>query len=174
MNILKRMLFMLFVFILSIGTCRAANTEYFKQGDLIKGVYTTRETRGVLRFDQANFIIRSSDHHVAYPLDFYAKFNSSKEYTIHDKNQAQVLNTTQGNWERIEAYNYFGYLYQGHEDMLWYAVTTKAILQSLVSASTFIITPVLRGECIPKTNTMLNELNKLVNNYLGDNIPSDI
>ena len=174
MRYIKKILFMICCFGLFSNISRAASVENFRYGNLLDGTYFTSEKIGTIDRFQVQFINSSNNNNFAYPLDYGVKLDSTRTYNEKNNNQAALLNISEEDWERVQALAYFGYMYPGHEDNLWYAVTWQAINKIVNSNTRMYITNTLTGYKIPRTTDMLNELDKLVDDYININIPPAI
>ena len=174
MRYIKKILFMISCFSLFSIIGKAASTETFRYGNLLDGAYFLSEKIGMTTRSQVQFINSNTSNNFAYPLDYDVKLDTTRTYNERNTGQAGILHISSEDWERVQALAYFGYMYPGHDDPLWYPVTWEAINKIVNSNTSMYIMNTLNGYKIPRTTDMLNELNKLADDYININLPPAI
>ena len=171
MRYIKKIIFMLSCFGVFSSISLAASTETFRYGDYIKNAYFLCEKDGIKTQSQVQFINSNSSNNVFYPLDYNINLDVTKTYIEKSSGQADILHISNEDWEQVQALAYFGYMYPGHEEPLWYAVTWEAINRIINPNTNMYITGSLNGIEDSRTIDMLKELNKLIDNNININLP---
>ena len=143
-----------------------ANT--FTEGEYIKNAYINRipfEGQGL--YSQIRFIVDSENNKVLYCLEPFRTFINNKDYDIYTNNYQDILDISLDTWLKIEAYAYFGYLYEGHTDPIWYAVSQLLIWRTISPDADIYFTDKINGKRTDKYDNLIAELESLVSSYLA-------
>ena len=164
-NYIKYLLFIILLFTINASKTLAIS---FKEGNYISNAYINRVNEdGYGLYSQIRFIINEDNNKVLYCLEPFRTFISNKNYDLYTNNYHDVLNISLDTWLKIEAYAYFGYLYENHTDEIWYAVTQLLIWRTLNPSVDIYFTDKINGKRTNKYDSLIQELDMLVNTYLA-------
>lgn len=159
MNFCKKIFYFL-IFILSMFILNDnvnAESENFHQGEWIPNIYINKVMdNGYKRYQQALIIRKTSDNHFAYCLEPFVSLNSNSNYFKYQSNYPTRLNISAQTWERVNLLSYYGYMYEGHEDLKWYAITQVLIWRTIYPTYDIYFTETLNGK--RKENAYQNEI----------------
>lgn len=139
-----------------------ADKVTFYEGEWIPNIYINKVmSNGYKRYQQGLVIRRKSDNHFAYCLEPFLSLNSSSIYDEHQDNYSAHLVISNAVWQRINLLSYYGYMYEGHEDIKWYAITQVLIWRTVNSNYDIYFTETLNGK--RKANAFQSEISEIEN-----------
>lgn len=180
----KIIIILVSVFTLSftLASVKAANGEQFYEGEWISDIYINKVmNNGYKKYQQAQIIRRKSDNQFAYCLEPFVKLKSNASYNEVSKNYQNSFYASVKQWHRVNLLAYYGYMYDGHEDPKWYAITQVLIWKIFYPDYDIYFTDTLNGK--KKVNAYqeeIAELERLIVNhdknisFLNDNINLNI
>lgn len=165
----KRFVFLLllvssFIFIKDV---KASNlSDYMlKKYDKVPDTFIAQIGNDKRRYDYFYVIARNSDKKFVYCIDPGESINESLLYTGFDNNQNVVANMSLEEWDKIKLYAYYGYAFEGHNNLNYYAATQFLIWSVKNFGYDIFYTDGLQGSRIDKYIQEMNEINQLVNNH---------
>lgn len=139
-----------------------ADKVTFYEGEWIPNIYINKVmSNGYKRYQQGLVIRRKGDDHFAYCLEPFLSLNSSSVYDEYQDNYSAHLVISNAVWQRINLLSYYGYMYEGHEDIKWYAITQVLIWRTVNSSYDIYFTETLNGK--RKANAFQNEISEIEN-----------
>ena len=160
----KILVVLLTLFMLSIR-CNAAS-HHFYLDEAIPGIYTVMDTTTKLASNYVKPVRKVETGEYVYCVSPGVAINPEGNYTKVTQNMWDKLNITKEKYEKIQIISYFGYMYQNHTDLKWYAVTQYLIWQEVLpSGWSVYFTEILAGPKTTAFDSMINELKSLVNDY---------
>lgn len=166
----------------TFASVKAANGEQFYEGEWISNIYINKVmNNGYKKYQQAQIIRRKSDNQFAYCLEPFVKLKSNASYNEVSKNYQNSFYASVKQWHRVNLLAYYGYMYDGHEDPKWYAITQVLIWKIFYPDYDIYFTDTLNGK--KKVNAYqeeIAELERLIVNhdknisFLNDNINLNI
>ena len=147
--------------IFNIKEVNASNEEVsFYEGEWISNIYITKSLpNGYKRYQQGQILRRKSDNQFVYCLEPFASFSKSAIYQELQDNYANNLYLSNKVWRKVNLLSYYGYMYEGHENAKWYAITQVLIWKTVNPDYDFYFTETLNG--IKKVGAYQNEINEL-------------
>lgn len=139
---------------------KAANGEQFYEGEWIPDIYINKVmNNGYKKYQQAQIIRRKSDNQFAYCLEPFVKLKSNASYNEVSKNYQNSFYASVKQWHRVNLLAYYGYMYEGHEDPKWYAITQVLIWKIFYPDYDIYFTDTLNGK--KKVNAYQEEIAEL-------------
>ena len=161
---MKKILLIVAVFLcLLIPTKISALTDSFRTGEYIPNTYIKKMRNGSGRYEQMVVFRRNSDNKPVYCIELWESLADNQTLTGYDSNQASLANMSKSTWNRVSLLAYYGYGYQNHTDIKWYAVTQFMIWKTIATDSNIYFTDTLNGNYIDRYSDEIAELNNLVN-----------
>lgn len=145
----------------SIFNAKASNYSFYR-GVSIDGIYMTKVNNGIRYFEKARVLMMSGSNKFAYCVEPFATLNEDSIYT----ESTVADNLTQAQMKRISLIAHFGYQYNNHTDLKWYAITQFMIWKEAAPNNDMYFTDKLDGNRINVYNDEMNEINNLINDYL--------
>lgn len=144
-----------------------ALTDSFYEAEYVSGAYIKKFKPGAStgRYQQMRVFRRNSDQHVAYCIEIWKELLDGKPVIGYQEDFLTRTNLSEEVWERIELLAYYGYGYQSHTSLDWYAVTQYLIWKTIEPDSTIYFTDKLNGNRIDKYQAEIAELERLVENH---------
>ena len=127
----KILLFLTLSFIYLLGTIPVnASTDSFYEAEYIDNIYMIRydKTTNTKYYQKARVYRRTSDGRLAYCLQPFAKFNPSNNTY---ETVSTLPNISTDTLNKINDIVGFGYGYEKHTDLKWYAITQIMIWQAV-------------------------------------------
>lgn len=162
---MKKLLFILLFFFLSINVYALDKTDSFYSGDWIPNVYINKVKSGIIHYRQARFIRRKSDGGVAYCIEPFQDMKTNGSYNGYDIEKIEGLKIDKNVFNKVKLIAYYGYGYSGHSDSKWYAITQVMIWREVDKNAQFYFTDSLNGNKINKYDSEINEINALINKH---------
>jgi len=169
---MKRKILFIFIFFASIflgGILDvSANTYTDKFNDVarwIPNIYIAKEKDGVKHYRQMTMVERKSDGSAAYCIEPALTANSDAILNGVDENQWVAANLTKEEWTRLELLAYYGYGYQNHTDLKWYAITQMMMWEEIPQGYEIYFTEGLNGERTDKYKKEMEEIERLIQNH---------
>ena len=166
----------------TFASVKAANGEQFYEGEWISNIYINKVmNNGYKKYQQAQIIRRKSDNQFAYCLEPFVKLKSNASYNEVSKNYQNSFYASVKQWHRVNLLAYYGYMYDGHEDPKWYAITQVLIWKIFYPDYDIYFTDTLNGK--KKVNAYQEEIAELERlivshdkniSFLNDNINLNI
>ena len=168
--------------IFSVKKVNATNEESFYESEWIPNIYITKALpSGYKRYQQGLILRRKSDNKYVYCLEPFAPFSKSAIYQELQDNYANNLYLSNKVWKRVNLLSYYGYMYDGHEDDKWYAITQVLIWKTVNPDYDFYFTNTLNGKKqIGAYQKEINEIEELIVNhekkisFINDEIKANI
>ena len=144
-----------------------ALTDSFYEAEYVSGAYIKKFKPGAStgRYQQMRVFRRSSDQQVAYCIEIWKELLDGKPVIGYQEDFLNHINLSEELWEKIELLAYYGYGYQDHTSLDWYAVTQYLIWKTLEPDSTIYFTGTLNGNRIDKYQSEIAELERLVDSH---------
>ncbi|MBE6146869.1 MAG: hypothetical protein E7168_00885 [Firmicutes bacterium] len=159
---------LLFLFFSIVQTSNVqALTDSFYEAEYISNAYIKKFKAGSTtgKYQQMRVFRRKSDGKVAYCIELWETIKTEQEINGYQENYETHTNLDSKIWERVELIAYYGYGYQSHQSLDWYAATQYLIWKTLEPESTIYFTETLNGNKIEKYNYEISEINRLVNEH---------
>ena len=144
-----------------------ALTDSFYEAEYVNDAYIKKFKPGADtgRYQQMRVFRRSSDQHVAYCIEIWKELLDGKPVIGYQEDFLNRTNLSEEIWERVELLAYYGYGYQSHTSLDWYAVTQYLIWKTIEPDSTIYFTDKLNGNRIDKYQAEIAELERLVEKH---------
>ena len=157
---MKKILIFLILLFTSFIKVNAQN-YWFYEAEYIDNIYMNRLKDNIIDYQQARIFRESKTHNPVYCVEPYAKFNAGALYT--ETNTPEKLTPEQ--IEKIKLISYYGYLYPGHTDIKWYAITQFMIWEASYPNAQYYFSNTLGGNKVIKYTNEMNEINNLIKNH---------
>jgi len=139
-----------------------ASTQNFYEGEYVGTIYMRRNLYGEIKYQRARFFRQQDNGNPAYCIEPFANFKDGQNYT-----QTDIINNlSEEKLIKMSLLAYYGYLYPGHEDTKWYAITQQLIWKTAEPMGIYQFTQGLNGETIYPYEREIEELTSLVNAHL--------
>lgn len=142
-------------------TDTTVNAETFYEAETIDGIYTKSVNGQTAFYQKARLFRRTSDQKEAYCLQPFARFNESTNYT----QQGYSSTLPEEIWRKMALIAHYGYGYENHTDIKWYAITQLMIWKIAEPTKDFYFTNGLNGPRVNSYINEMNEINQLINHY---------
>ena len=139
--------------------------DSFKEAEYIPDAYIKKFRGSSGKYEQMKAIRRNSDNRLVYCIELWETVSSNKQIIGYDNNQSSYASISSDTWNRIMLIAYYGYGYQNHTDIKWYAITQFMIWQETSPDSTIYFTDTLNGNQINKYESEMSEINNLINEH---------
>ena len=139
-----------------------ASTKNFYEGEYVGTIYMRRNLYGEIKYQRARFFRQQDNGNPAYCIEPFAEFKDGQNYTQTDI----IHNLSEEKLTKMSLLAYYGYLYPGHEDNKWYAITQQLIWKTAEPMGIYQFTSGLNGETIYPYEKEIEELTSLVNAHL--------
>ncbi len=162
---MKKFVLLIMMIITAFGinmhTVNASNKTFF-EGDYAGYIYTRRTLHGNTKYQRARFFKEETTGSIAYCIEPFVNFGNGIDYdeTTH------IDNLSEDTLQKLTLLANYGYMYPGHEDIKWYAITQQLIWKIAEPNATYEFTDGLNGNTIYPYDAEMNELLTLVNNHL--------
>ncbi len=160
----KKYIFLILTMILwSISSFSIAHAETasFYEAEYIDGIYMSKyqpSTRTTY-YQKARFFRKSETNEFAYCIEPFQMFQKNNDY----ESVNTPYNLTEEQKEKIMKVARYGYGYQNHTDVKWYAITQFMIWQIADPSGDYFFTDYSNGNRIYPYNNEIEEINQLVN-----------
>ena len=161
----KIILVIIALLIILIPSKTYALEDSFKEAEYIPGTYIKKINGGTGRYEQMRVFRRNNDNRVVYCLELWKPLSSNKVLSGYTSGQDSYANLPEWKWQKIVLLSYYGYGYQDHTDIKWYAITQFMIWQVIEDNSTIYFTDTLNGNRIDKYTEEMNELDTLTREH---------
>ena len=147
-----------------------ANTSSFYEAEFIDNIYLSKYlySNNTIYYQKARVFRESNTNEIAYCIEPFRFFNDYSEYN----SSTNINNISPEKLDTIKRLAYYGYGYDNHYEMKWYAITQYLIWQETVENGEVFFTDTLNGKKIYPFQSEINELYNLV--YLSRIKPSFI
>ena len=165
---MKKIFFVLIMFLILIPMIRAeALEDSFYEAEYIDGVFLKKINDGSSsgKYEQMRVFRRSSDGNIVYCIELWESLRSNITFKGYDINQHSYADIDYDTWQKIVLISYYGYGYQEHTDIKWYAITQFMIWRELSPNSNIYFTDTLNGNKIIKYENEINEINQLISSH---------
>lgn len=102
------------------------SSEFYYDDEKVSGMWITREKDSVVMSGLPFFLKRKSDDAIVYCLEPFSLLKQEEGYKGYYENNS-YFNISDEQLKEIRLIAYFGYMYPGHEDDIWYGVTQYLI-----------------------------------------------
>ncbi len=157
---MKKIIFILILFIVYITNLQALSK--FSLGEKVPNMYIESHYKDKVH-NGAPFVIRKDDGTLAYCINPYDMINTEEYYYEYDYNN-ELFHLSDDQLNRLNIISYYGYNYEGHQDLKWYGITQYLIWKTLNPDDIF-FTDVYYGNKIVAYEEEIEELETLVKNY---------
>lgn len=141
-----------------------AHESSFYEAEYIDGIWMNKSPstdKNTIYYQKARLFREKGTNKFAYCIEPEAFFNENEDYTSTDN----PYNLNKNQIERIKALAYYGYNYENHSDIKWYAITQLLIWKQADPNGIYYFTDSLNGKYTDIYSNEINELNNLVNDY---------
>ena len=152
-----------FIFVKNVNG-EELNDYILKKYDKVPDTYIAEIGSDKRRYDYFYVIARNSDKKHLYCIEPGKSINSNILYN--GSYEYNFNNLTQDELNKIKLYSYYGYGYQNHNSLNWYAATQYMIWEVKDFGLDIYYTDRLQGNRIDKFVDEMNEIKNLVNNSL--------
>lgn len=153
-----------FIF-MKVGNASNLSDYMLKKYDKVPDTFIAQIGNGKRRYDYFYVIARNSDKKFVYCIEPGESINESLLYTGFDNNQNVVANMSLEEWNKIKLYSYYGYGFENHNSLNYYAATQFLIWSVKNFGYEIFYTDGLQGNRIDKYSQEMNEINRLVNDH---------
>lgn len=169
---MKKILMVLIVLLIMIipNSKVHALEDSFIDSEYIPNTYMVKKRGNSGRYQQMKVFRRKSDNQPVYCIELWEELQTNKNIIGYDNDQYKHANINYSVWHQIMLISYYGYGYDNHTDIKWYAVTQFMIWQVTSPDSDIYFTDTLNGNRITKYENEINEINNLIKNH--PNVPS--
>lgn len=136
--------------------------DSFYEDDYILNEYVVKTKDEYNEFHQIKMLRRKSDDRPVYNVELWNDSLSNEIMIGYDINQNKHINIEHSVWARLILIAYYGYGYQHHTDVKWYAITQFMIWETISPDSNIYFTDTLNGNKIIKYQEEINEINNLI------------
>ena len=160
---MKKIVF-IFTLLLTFISCVSAQDNKFYLGEKIPGIYIITDTNGKKVFAQIKKIQRTDTNELVYCTQ-PGTVLSSEEYQKYDS-EGYSFRLNSETSRRIKLISYYGYMYQDHTDIRWYAVTQFLIWREVLPENWDLY--FTNSNKVRNDNLFIdeiNEINNLINNH---------
>lgn len=164
---MKKLLIIL-ITIIGLFGFKLVKAEEIKKNEFVINdwvdLYYLRNNNGNIKKGRFVIIRNKSDNNFAYCIEPLKTAKENYLYNGYNLKDIKAINAK--TLERISLLSYYGYMYKGHEDKIWYAITQFLIWKT--------VAPDLKFELLDKTkenvitskfDSLISELENLVNNH---------
>lgn len=157
----KFILTTLFILLISILNVNAETTSFY-EAEYIDNIYISKYqySNNTIYYQKARLFRENNTHEIAYCIEPFIFFNKDAEY----KSTTNINNISNEKLDTIKRIVYFGYGYENHLDLKWYAITQYMIWQETVENGEIFFTDKLNGKKIYPYTNEINEIKTLINN----------
>lgn len=160
-KIVLLIMIMIAAFSINIRNANASNETFF-EGDYAGNIYTRRTLHGNTRYQRTRFFKEETTGSIAYCIEPFVDFGNGIDYD----EVTNIDNLSDDTLQKLTLLANYGYMYPGHEDIKWYAITQQLIWKIAEPNATYEFTDGLNGNTIYPYEEEMNELLTLVNNHL--------
>ena len=159
----KIIIFLMTIISINIFSLVGVNADSFSfyEGSHIDGIYITKAKGGTKYYQKARFFMRSGDNQFAYCIEPFSMFNENSVY----QSSLTADNLSNEQMQRIKDIIHFGYTYQNHTDVKWYAITQFMVWQASDYTGDYYFTDRLNGNRISRFESEITEINSLIDEY---------
>ncbi len=154
--------FSIFLF-LTMTNVKASDANFY-EAEYIDGIYINKHqsSTNTIYFQKARFFREKGTDKFAYCVEPFSGFREDGEYF----SSIKVDNLTEEQMDKIAKIAYFGYGYQNHTDIKWYAITQFLIWKTAdPTGGYFYFTDSLNGNKIDIFVDEMLEIDYLVNHF---------
>lgn len=165
----KYIIFLILLCAIFIGkgiTVNAKETKFY-EAEYIDGIWMNKSPsndKNTIYYQKARLFREKGTNKFAYCIEPEAFFNESENYTSTEK----PYNLNENQLKRIKALAFYGYNYQNHTDIKWYAITQLLIWKEADPNGIYYFTDSLNGNYINIFNNEINEIENLVENHFKE------
>lgn len=139
-----------------------ASTGGFYEAEYAGSIYLRKIKNGETKYQRARFFREIGTDNIAYCIEPFVNFGNGMNY----EEVNHIENLSEETLQRLKLFAYYGYLYPGHEDIKWYAITQYLIWRTVEPNAVFEYTNGLNGEAIYPYKNEMNQLISLVGNHM--------
>ena len=141
-----------------------AEEHMFYEGEMINNIYMSKYkySNNTIYYQQARTFRNTKNGEIAYCIEPLIFFNAGSSY----QETLSPRNLSSEQLERIKKIAYFGYQYEGHYDLSWYAVAQMMIWKTASPyEGDYYFTETLNGTRTNKYDWQINEINNLIDKF---------
>lgn len=159
---MKKILFVIILLCVFLPMKAYAYSDSFYEGEYIPDAYIKKFNGNKGKYEQMRVLRRNGDNRVVYCLQLWEsmKSNTMNGYIIWPRTFGSYDSWI---WAKIVLISYYGYGYQNHNSLNWYAATQFMIWELMSPDSTIYFTDKLNGNKTVKFQNEMDEINNLVN-----------
>ena len=139
-----------------------AETSKFYEAEYIDNIYISKYqySNNTIYYQKARLFREVNTNEVAYCIEPFVFFNEDSTY----ESSVDINNLSKEKMDTIKRIAYYGYGYENHYELKWYAITQFMIWQETVNNGEIFFTDKLNGKKIYSYQNEINEIYTLVNN----------
>lgn len=137
----------------------------FYEGEYVPGAYIKKFKDGRGKYEQIRVFRRNGDNQFVYCTQLWEGMRSNVNLTGYVSDYEKLSNVSYDDWNKIVLLAYYGYNYENHTDIKWYAVTQYMIWQIIEKNTNFYFTDTLNGNKVEKYKEEIEELNLLIKEH---------
>lgn len=163
---MKKLLLLLFIFLFGISNAYAydVSSSFYYDDDKVVGMWITREKESIVMSGLPFFLKRKGDDKVVYCLEPFVMLKQEEGYEGYYQLNS-YFNLDEEKLERIRLLSYFGYMYPGHEEDIWYGVTQYLIWKTVDEEANIYFVDVRYGDKIDAYIEEIKEIETLISDY---------
>ena len=164
----KSIILITLILLIFIPTKNTYAKTTFYEGEYIPNIWLNRKnhSNGTTYYNQARFIKETSTNKIAYCIEPFTNMSEGEIYN----ETSRPSSFSESQIEEMMLISHFGYGYQNHTDLKWYAITQIMIWEIADPNGTYYISTYQNGPATQIYNAEINEIKTLVNNYKKDTI----
>ena len=163
---MKRIFLVVMLLILNLGIASAEEQNHLYLDDAIPGIYTMMDVGYKVAANYVMPVRKFETGEYVYCVTPGVAIDPNGNYTKITEEMWDTLNISEEKFKKMQIISHYGYNYQNHTDLTWYAITQYLIWQEVLPEGWSVyFTEELRGDRTTKFDWMINELNNLVNSY---------
>lgn len=157
--------FLIMIMTILLGTKQVhAEDHMFYEGETINNIYMSKYnySNQTIYYQQARTFRKTNSGEIAYCIEPLIFFQEGSKYT----ETLSPRNLSKDQLDKIKKIAYFGYQYENHSDMSWYAVAQMMIWRvASPYEGDYYFTETLNGARTTKYDWQINEINHLIEQY---------
>lgn len=149
-------------FVLFISSVKASNAFYL--GDHVPDIYIYMNRIDKKVYRQFRMIYQSGTNELVYCIEPGATLSSGEYNSFEEFNE--IFNLSEENFNKLKLIAYYGYQYDNHTDIKWYAITQYIIWKEIMPSSwEMYFTDKNHNKLDNLFSDEINEIYNLVNNH---------
>lgn len=139
-----------------------ASNKAFYEAEYAGNIYLRRSLNGEVKYQRARMFREQGTNNIAYCIEPFVNFGDGTNY----EEVNHIENLSEETLQKLSLYAHYGYLYPGHEDIKWYAITQYLIWRAVEPNAVYEYTDGLNGNAIYPYIKEMNELIRLVGQHM--------